>query len=92
MTVQKGFLFLGRIGANEQLARITQAHDKDLDGLLDALHDHIGLAPIDLGVGTRVKLEGQEQLGFVLVTPKVGEKGADIRFGAAIAIGRGPSG
>jgi len=92
MAVEKGFLFLGGIGADEELARIAQAHDKDLDGLLDALHDHSGLAPIDLGVGTGVKLQGQEQFGFVLVAPELGQKGTDIGFGAAIALGRGPSG
>ena len=87
MPVKKGFLFLGGIGADEQLARIAQAHDEDLDGLLATLHDHVRLAPIDLGVGARIKLQRQEQRGFVLVAPKVGEKGADIGLGAAIALG-----
>jgi len=85
--VEEGFLFLGRIGADEDLARIAEAQDKDLDGLSDVGDADLGLTPIDLRIDTGVKRQGQEQLRAVLLAAHASDEGAHIRFGATIAGG-----
>jgi hypothetical protein len=87
MRLEEGFLALRGKGHGEGAARVTQAHDKQLDRDRFSSKDDFGFTPIDLSILTRVKLKGQEDRRSLMGATVLTNVGADMRLAAEVAGG-----
>lgn len=86
VTLEEGFLALGRKGHGEGAMSVAQADSEELNGGLDATQEDLGLAPISLGVLAGVELQWEKGLRTALGTGQLADVAANARFTAGIAL------
>ncbi len=86
MPSQERLLALGGKGHHEGAPGIAEGHHKDLHGDTGAVQVDLGVPPIDLGILTRVKLQGQKGTRALVLLAEVAHIGAHGRGTAGEAL------
>src|SRR4030042_4923434 len=80
------FLLLTREGADEQLPRIAQPHDKQVDGQLLATDDRFRFGPVHLSIYPRIELQRDVHRTLLPFPPPLADVAPHTRLTAGVSL------